>query len=55
MKNDDRLTVSVNEAVRLTSISRSTMYTYLNSGLIESVMVGGRRLVKMDSLKKVLA
>jgi len=50
----ERIAVSVKEAVDLTSISRSTMYALLANGTVESVKVGGRRLVKIESLRKLV-
>lgn len=39
------------EAARLLGIGRSLIYERLNSGDLESVKIGARRLVKMDSIK----
>jgi excisionase family DNA binding protein len=45
---------SVNDAIRVTSIKRTRLYQLINDGTIETVKVGGRRLVKVDSIKRLV-
>lgn len=47
------ITCSVDEAVAALGIGRSTFYRHMRAGLIETVRLGGRRLVKIDSLRNV--
>ena len=48
------LTVTINEAVRLVGISRSRMYELINAGDVSTVKLGGRRLVHLDSLQRLV-
>lgn len=48
------ITLTINDAAKAIGIGRVTLYKHINSGLIETVKVGGRRLVKVDSLKKLV-
>jgi len=48
------ITLTINDAAKVIGIGRVTLYKHINSGLIETVKVGGRRLVKVDSLKKLV-
>lgn len=49
-----RMTVSIAEAIRTTSLSQATIYRMIGRGEIDTVKVGTRRLVKMSSLRKIL-
>jgi excisionase family DNA binding protein len=44
------LLVSVNEAVRLIGIGRTALYEYINSNELDTVRIGGRRLIKLSSI-----
>lgn len=44
------LTYSIKDAVQVSSIGRTTLYSLISSGKIETVKVGTRRLVKAASL-----
>ena len=48
------MTCSIKEAIRATSLSQSTVYRMIDRGELETVKLGGRRLVKMSSLKRLL-
>lgn len=50
----EAITCSIKEAVRFTSLSQSTVYRMIERGEIETVKLGGRRLVKIASLKRAL-
>lgn len=45
---------SVDEAAKAIGIGRVTLYKYINAGKVESVRVGGRRLVKIESVKRLV-
>lgn len=49
----EQLTCSIKEAIRTTSLSQATIYRMIGRGEIETVKLGGRRLVKISSLKRV--
>ena len=48
------ITCSVDDAAKAIGIGRVTLYKYINQGLVESVRVGGRRLVKIESVKRLV-
>jgi len=45
------LAVSPNEAARLCSIGRTTLYAALSAGELKSVKIGTRRLITIDALR----
>lgn len=45
------LAVSPNEAARICSIGRTTLYAALSSGELKSVKIGTRRLILLDALR----
>lgn len=45
------IAVSPNEAARLCSIGRTTLYAALSSGNLKSVKIGTRRLITLDALR----
>lgn len=45
------LAVSPNEAARLCSIGRTTLYAALSSGDLKSIKIGTRRLITLDALR----
>lgn len=45
------LAVSPNEAARLCSIGRTTLYTAISSGELQSTKIGTRRLITVDALR----
>lgn len=45
------LAVSPNEAARLCSIGRTTLYAALSSGQLKSIKIGTRRLITIDALR----
>ena len=47
------LTVRISAAVRLTGISRSTLYELIQSGDLETVKVGRSTLIPMQALKRL--
>lgn len=48
------ITCSVDEAAAAIGIGRVTLYKYINQGRVESVRIGGRRLVKIDSIRRLV-
>lgn len=48
------ITCSVDDAAKAIGIGRVTLYKYINNGTVESVRVGGRRLIKIDSVKRLV-
>lgn len=48
------LAVSVPEAARMVSLSRSTMFEMVRKGTVRSRMIGGRRVVLMRSLEELV-
>jgi excisionase family DNA binding protein len=51
-QDDEPLAVSVNQALRLLPIGRTTLYREIDSGTIESKLVNGRRWLIYESLKR---
>jgi excisionase family DNA binding protein len=51
---NERFTCSVAEAEQATSLSQKTIARMIARGELESVMVGGRRLVLIESLRQVI-
>ena len=49
-----QLTCSVKEATELTGLGKTTLYALLADGKITSVRIGTKRLIHVDSLRKLL-
>ncbi|WP_417729550.1 helix-turn-helix domain-containing protein [Roseovarius sp.] len=45
------IAVSPNEAARLCSIGRTTLYAALSTGDLKSIKIGTRRLIALDALR----
>jgi hypothetical protein len=50
----DRITATIPEFRRLSGISRSRIYELLDAGELESVHLGTRRLIVIDSYRRLL-
>jgi hypothetical protein len=50
----ERLTCSVDDATKVSGLSRSMIYNKMKSGEIEWVKIGARRLLKVSSLLRLL-
>jgi excisionase family DNA binding protein len=50
----ERLTCSVKEALEASGIGRTKFYELVARGQIDTIMVGDRRLVKIQSLQELL-
>lgn len=48
------VTVSVSDAMAISGLSYRTIYRLMASGELQSTKVGSRRLIRRDSLLKVL-
>jgi excisionase family DNA binding protein len=48
------LAYSIKDAVQVSSIGRTTLYSLISSGEIETVKIGKRRLVKAASLARFI-
>jgi excisionase family DNA binding protein len=48
------ITCSIKDGAKSLSVSRATFYTYIAAGKVETVKVGGRRLVKVASLHRLI-
>ena len=51
----DRITATIPEFRRLSGIGRSRIYELLDAGDIESIYLGTRRLILIDSYRQLLA
>lgn len=47
--------VTIPEACRALSLSRSSVYELIAAGNLEAVKIAGRRLVKVESIKRLVA
>jgi excisionase family DNA binding protein len=50
----DELAYHLNEAARLSRLSRASLYKLLASGELKSIKVAGRRLIPADALRSLL-
>ena len=50
----EKLAYQVNEAVRVSGLSRTTLYELMKTGRLKTVLVAGRRLVPAENLKALL-
>jgi hypothetical protein len=50
----DRITATIPEFRRLSGIGRSRIYQLLDGGELESVYIGSRRLILIDSYRKLI-
>jgi hypothetical protein len=49
------ITVTVNEAMRLSGLGETTLYAKMRDGTLEVAAVGARRLIVFASLQRLLA
>jgi len=49
-----QFTASVSEAAKALSLGRTSIYELINDGRLESVKIGRRRLVKVESIRQLL-
>lgn len=50
----DKITVPLDEVAHITGLSRITIYELIEEGKLKSVGGGGRRLVTMESIRRLL-
>ena len=48
------LTISISAACYLSSFGKTKLYDLINSGKLETIRIGRRRLVKVSSLHKLI-
>ena len=51
---DVAITYRVNDAAKVSGLSRSKIYELIGEGKLRSVMVAGRRLIPADALRSLL-
>jgi hypothetical protein len=51
---DIALAYRINDAVKLSGLSRSSIYKLIGEGKLRSVLVAGRRLIPADALRSLL-
>ncbi|WP_397603994.1 helix-turn-helix domain-containing protein [Sphingorhabdus sp.] len=50
----EQLTTSVNATMRALGLGRTTVNAMISDGRLESVKLGGRRLVKVESIRRLI-
>ena len=45
--------ISINETANALGLGRTRIYELINSGDLETVSIGGRRLVRLESVKRL--
>lgn len=48
------ISLTISDACRVSGLGRTKLYELIRSGLLESTVVGGRRLIRYDSLNQLL-
>jgi hypothetical protein len=48
------LAYTVNDAVKVSCLSRSSLYNLIGEGKLRSIVVAGRRLIPADALRQLL-
>ena len=51
----DKLGYSIKEAMRASSLGRTTLYSHIAAGRLKVVRVGGRTIVPADALRALVA
>lgn len=54
MISTDKITCSVAEAIALSSLGKTTLYKAMSEGRISSTLVGTKRLIHVESLRRFL-
>ncbi len=49
------LAVSINEAAKVLGLGRTSIYAMIAGGRLEAFKLGRRRLVKVDSIRRLVA
>ena len=50
----ERILISIREATEMLGIGRTTIYRLIAEGRLETVKIGSRRLVKVESLREII-
>lgn len=50
----ERLVASINDTCTALAVGRTTVYAMLADGRLEAIKVGRRRLVKMESIRRLI-
>ena len=50
----DPLTTSINDTAKALSLGRTSIYALIREGRLETVKLGRRTLVKIDSIRRLL-
>lgn len=48
------VTVSVNDAMKAIGIGRNKVYDLIKAGSLQTVRIGRRRVIRVDSIKKLV-
>lgn len=48
------IAISVKDAVRTLGLSRTTIYALINQGRLDTIKLGRRTLIKMESVKRLV-
>jgi excisionase family DNA binding protein len=51
----EQLLIDINEARRITSLSRTTVYKLIAENRLATVKIGRRRLIKVQSVQELLS
>jgi hypothetical protein len=54
METTDRITAPIGEFCKLAGIGRSLVYEMIGDGRLESILIGKRRLVVLDSYRRLV-
>jgi excisionase family DNA binding protein len=47
-------TASITDAARALSLGRTSIYALINEGRLETIKIGRRRLIKVESIRQLL-
>lgn len=47
-------TTSISEAAKALSLGRTSIYGLINTGRLETIKIGRRRLIKVESIRRLL-
>jgi excisionase family DNA binding protein len=50
-----KITATVKEACEMSGLGKTKLYELIGDGKVDTTLIGRRRLVKVDSLKTLLA
>lgn len=54
-KTPKKIAYSIREACEASSLGRTTVYSHIMSGRLDSVRIGGRRVILADSLHDLIS